>query len=152
MLPLIYFLIDLSQFLYIVLHLTNLWEESTYERWRPAGGGAVRVDGSSVTGQEGGEGEGAKIERSGVEGWKLRVAIGDRPGVGEQMIQNTVVTGGAERWENSVRISIRALVRTYHCQSLELHHLMIRTHRTGWWPEKIHTHTYILLQSHKLLM
>ena len=43
-------------------------EESADERWRPAGGSAVQVDGRSANGQERGEEAGAKIERSGVDG------------------------------------------------------------------------------------
>ena len=43
-------------------------KESTNERWRPTGGGTVRVDGRSAPGQYG-EGEaGAKRYRSGIDG------------------------------------------------------------------------------------
>ena len=43
-------------------------EESADERWRPAGGGAVQVDGRSAPGRDGGGESGTKRMRSGIDG------------------------------------------------------------------------------------
>ena len=61
-----------------------------------------------------------------------RGAIGDRPrGREKKTIKNTFGTGGEGRYKISINIRYRDQVLTCHCPKLELHQLIIWTHRLG---------------------